>query len=379
MFGGWKFAIFVLYAFGAARHDIKEAGMRILVISLAGIGDTLISTPLIHELRANFPDAKIDALGLWAGSKDILEGNPYLNAVHQRNLIKASKIETVRFLRGIGQNKYDISINTHPQSRIHYRIAARLVGAPLRFSHMYECSGVLDRLLVNRTIEQDYAKNSVEQNLDFLPLLKARPLLPKHELELFLASQEEEWAQSFIEQNRLQQRKILGVHTGSGGTKNLKLKRWPLEHYIQLLRRVCSSWPELAILLFGGPDEEGDVQKVIREVASPLVIGAQSKNLRQAAALMKRCSRFLSVDTALMHLAAAVKLRQIVIEAPTFNKTNEPYGNSYVLVRNPTVAGRNLEYYRYDGRAIQGTDEELLRCMASVSVEAVFEALEKEL
>jgi hypothetical protein len=82
------------------------------------------------------------------------------------------------------------------------------------------------------------------------------------------------------------------------------------------------------------------------------------------------------VDTALMHLAAAVKLpRHLVIEAPTFNKTNEPYGNPYVLIPNPAVAGRNLEYYRYDGRGIQGTREELLRCMAAVSVESVFKFL----
>jgi hypothetical protein len=48
--------------------------MKILVISYAGIGDTLFATPLIHELRANFPDATIDALVRWRGAKDLLEG-----------------------------------------------------------------------------------------------------------------------------------------------------------------------------------------------------------------------------------------------------------------------------------------------------------------
>jgi len=101
-----------------------------------------------------------------------------------------------------------------------------------------------------------------------------------------------------------------------------------------------------------------------------------SKTLRQAGALMQRCTAFLSVDTALMHIAAAVKApHQIVIEAPTFNKTNEPYGNPYVLVRNPAVAGRNLEYYCYDGQGIKGSKEELIRCMESVGVESVEEAL----
>src|SRR5207302_3960122 len=115
------------------------------------------------------------------------------------------------------------------------------------------------------------------------------------------------------------------------------------------------------------------LQQVLAAHPSPLVVRARSQTLRQAAALMQRCTAFLSVDTALMHLAAAVKApRQIVIEAPTFNKTNEPYGNAFRLVKNPAVAGRNLEYYRYDGRGIRGTREELVRCMESVSVDSVF-------
>ena len=100
----------------------------------------------------------------------------------------------------------------------------------------------------------------------------------------------------------------------------------------------------------------------------------------QAAALLKKCELFLSVDTALMHLAAAMKVpKQIVIETPTWNKPIEPYHNPFVLVKNPAVAGRNLKYYRYDGHGIRGTDKELLQCMASVSVDAVYRALEDAL
>jgi ADP-heptose:LPS heptosyltransferase len=84
------------------------------------------------------------------------------------------------------------------------------------------------------------------------------------------------------------------------------------------------------------------------------------------------------VDTALMHIATAVKVpNQIVIEAPTLNATNLPYGNPYTLVKNPAVAGRNLEYYRYDGGDIKGTRDELIACMASVKIEDVFEAVTK--
>ena len=53
------------------------------------------------------------------------------------------------------------------------------------------------------------------------------------------------------------------------------------------------------------------------------------ENLRQAAALLRHCKVFLSVDTSLMHLAAAAKVpRQIVIETPTWNKPIEPRSNA---------------------------------------------------
>jgi hypothetical protein len=40
-------------------------------------------------------------------------------------------------------------------------------------------------------------------------------------------------------------------------------------------------------------------------------------------------------------------------------------------VKNPGVAGRNLDFYRYDGEGIKGTAGEISRCMRSVTVEAV--------
>ena len=354
--------------------------MKILVISLAGIGDTLLATPLMHELRANYPDAQIDALVLWAGSRDLLEGNPHLNKVYQRNMITSPKGESVRFLRALGRAGYDVSINTHPQSRIHYRMTARLVGARKRISHRYENFGLLDRFLINSTLPQDYQRHTVENNLDILALLEKQPRLPKHELEIFLSRAEHDWAEEFIAQKGLSAKRRLGIHVGSGGTKNLMLKRWPVSHYLELLKRVREAWPDLGIVLFGGPEERGDLEQLIAALKSPLVLRAESRTLREAGALMQRCHAFLSVDTALMHLAAALKAPgQIVIEAPTLNKTNEPYGNPYHLVRNPAVGGRNLEYYKYDGRGIQGTREELLRCMASVSVEAVLDAVNKAL
>lgn len=352
--------------------------MKILVISMAGIGDALIATPLIHELRANFPDATIDALVMWPGARDLLETNPHLNRVYQKNLIKAGKLDSLKFLTSLRRNGYDVSINTHPQPRIHYRIAARIIGAPARISHEYECFGWLDRKLVNQVLPQDYSRHSIENNFDVLPLLGAKVKLPSHKMEVFLMANEETFADEFLKTNKLTGQKILGVHVGSGGTKNLPLKRWPLKNHAGLIRRLNKERPDVRVLLFGGPEEAKDHQVVLAQANRDLTLEAKTQNLRQTAALMKRCSAFLSVDTALMHLAAAMKVpNQIDIEAPTLNATNLPYGNPFTLVKNPVIAGRNLDYYRYDGGDIKGTRDELIACMASIKIEDVFEAVTK--
>jgi ADP-heptose:LPS heptosyltransferase len=347
--------------------------VKILVISLAGIGDTLFATPLIHELRVNFPDAIIDALVLWRGAKSLLENNPHLNAVHQQNLMVETKTGSLKFLWKRRRAGYDATLNTFPQSRRHYRLVAKFINAPLRLSHAYEGSGRLDGWLVNKTLPPDGSQHAVENNLALLAPLGAKPKLPAHRYEIYLTAKEEAWAADFIAQHRLAGRPLLGIHVGSGGTKNLALRRWPLASYIELVRRVRQSRPDVRVLFFGGPEEKIDHEKIQVLTGDGDLLFPQSENLRQAAALIGKCAAFLSVDTALMHVAAAMQVRgQIVIETPTWNRPIEPYANPFTLVKNPAVAGRNLEFYRYDGGAIKGTNAELTACMTSVSVADVF-------
>ena len=352
--------------------------MKILVISLAGIGDTLLATPFIHELRANFPQATIDVLTKEAGGKDLLENNPYVSNVIQKDLLKCSRLETIRFLWSLRRNRYDLSINTHPQSRMLYRVSALLAGAPVRLSHEYECFTSLDHWLITGSLPQDYTRHSIENNFDILALIGAEKKLPSHQLEIYLKPEEETFAADFITRNKLTGQKVLGIHVGSGGTKNLPLKRWPLKNYAGLVRKLNKERPDIHVLLFGGPEEAKDHPVILAQADRALTIEAKTRSLRQTAALMKRCSAFLSVDTALMHVAAAMKVsNQIVIEAPTLNVTNWPYGHEFTLVKNPIVNGRNLEYYRYDGGDIKGTREELIQCMESVKITDVFDAITK--
>jgi hypothetical protein len=77
-----------------------------------------------------------------------------------------------------------------------------------------------------------------------------------------------------------------------------------------------------------------------------------------------------------MHVAAAMRVpRQWVIETPTLNPPVHPRRDDWTLIPNPSIQGRHLDYYRYDGRPIAGSAGDLVRMMSAVSAESVMEAL----
>lgn len=353
-----------------------QAPSKILVIALAGIGDALIATPLIRELRTSFPDATIDALVFWTGSRDLLAGNPHLRQVHQCNSFEVGVSAFLKFMFRLRQEHYDLSINTHPQSRLEYRIVARIIGATQRLSHTYDNTTCLDDLLITRSLPQDYAIHSADNNLKLLSLLGKEANPGPRALELFLNPEEIANAQRLAREHKLIGRRVVGIHVGSGKTKNLRLKRWPLENYIALIKRLTSSRPDVSVLLFGGPEEKEENARIAAEAAHHNLAIPQTRSIREAAALMQYCEAFLSVDNAMMHFAAAMKVpRQVLIESMAFGPTLEPYGRPYRLVKNPAVHGRNLDYYRYDGKGIRGTEAELRQIMAAVKVDDVFTAV----
>lgn len=350
---------------------------RILVISLAGIGDTLMATPILHELRLGYPGSRIDVLVMWPGSRSLLEHNPHPTEVLQHSFIKASKLSSLRRLWGLRRRRYHLSLNLHPQGRREYRYIAAAIGARQRLTHRYENHEPLDDRLMTNSIPQDYAVHAAENNRRLLDLAGIPRRLPRPSYELYLSAQETQWAGQWLERNKLIGRRWLGIHVGSGGTKNLALRRWPLERFEALARRLATNHPELPLLFFGGPGEVEDHARLFQRLRAVEVYFPEAPSLRHAAALLGSAQVFLSVDTLFMHLAAAMSVpHQFVIETPTVNPCILPLRDDWTLIPNPAVAGRNLEFYRYDGRPIAGSPEEIRGLMESVTVDAVCSVLE---
>lgn len=52
--------------------------MRVLIIRLSSIGDIILTTPILKQLKEKFPDIVIDFVVL-KNFKDSIEGSPYID------------------------------------------------------------------------------------------------------------------------------------------------------------------------------------------------------------------------------------------------------------------------------------------------------------
>jgi len=208
---------------------------RVLVFSMAGIGDTLMATPVLRELRARWPGARVEVVVTWPGSAQLLAGNPHVDAVHAFNLLERPVHEGLRFVLGLRRPRADVSLTLHPQGRREYRWVAWLAGARRRLSHRYENASWRDRCLVTDAIEQDYTVSCAENNLRLVDVLGGRRAVTHPRYDLFLSDSEAGWARDWCRAEGLEGRPWLGIHVGSGGTKNLALRRWPVEVQVELL------------------------------------------------------------------------------------------------------------------------------------------------
>jgi len=116
-------------------------------------------------------------------------------------------------------------------------------------------------------------------------------MLTGHEYELFLTPAEHAWADQFIADHNLAQRRRIGFHVGSGGTKNLALRRWPLESYVALIQKLNHSRPDIAILLLA-PEEEKDHARIAAKIGPGGILTPRTKNIAKPRPCCKNVTSF---------------------------------------------------------------------------------------
>lgn len=348
--------------------------MRILINALSGIGDAIMFSPALTLLKKHLPDAEIDMLVMFRQVEEIYKTNPAVNNIYFFDLMKQSKLQSVKDILSLRKNKYDVSINVYPSNRREYNGVQFVLGAKTRIAKRYNhYSRSNFDFLNNHLVDEVKDRHNVLQNFDLIKVLA--PNAKEDELGGFnikIPMEDEVFARKYFIDNTLDGKFVVGFHAGSATLKGHIHKRWSADKYIELAK-VLHKKHFAHIVLFG---TEKDVnEKIYREIKSFAYLPAVG-GMMQSLALIERCNMMVTNDTALMHLSAGLKIPTVAVFAYTNYKELYPWHNKHIIVRRELKCSPCFFNSPKAVNCIYDGEEEF-KCIRTITVEEVSEAFEK--
>lgn len=303
-----------LPADGIAARDTRRG----LVIMLRHHGDVLLTTPVFSALRAAAPEAELDAL-IYSETRDMLALHPDIARIHliERAWSRLGPVERLRrearLFRELRARQYDliVHLSENPRGAFLARVlrprtaVARRIGGRGRFwhgsfTHCYHWP-------------RGTPRHTVERNLDALRRLGIQPPAEARRLVLLPGAE----AEASVDQ-RLS---AAGLHTGGfihlHPVSRWKFKCLPVVRNAELIDRLAAAgWP---VVVTGAPQEEelDFVRQILRASTTRPVDLAGQLTLKETAALSARAALFVGVDSAPMHIAAAMGTPVVALFGPS--------------------------------------------------------------
>ncbi|MFA7228486.1 MAG: glycosyltransferase family 9 protein [Melioribacteraceae bacterium] len=346
--------------------------MKILVIALSGIGDALMFTPALQRLSSEMPSAKIDALVMYKGVKDIYKGLPQISDLIYFDFPNRSVFESLRFVLDLRKKNYDAAISVYPSNRKEYNIINRIIGADKRFAVDYLHRNFSNLAFLNSPrIKEDSSLHNVEENVRMVDALTDKKTTEIPPMLFNLDESDIKFADKFREANSISgDDLVIGFHPGCSPLKNHERRRWELSKFSSLGDKLIKQFG-VKILIFGGGDEQALKEQISARINSPSVIQVNTASLSNTAAVMKRCNLFITNDSSLMHVASALKLNVLALIGPTNVNFIHPWKTDY------EIASLNLDcapcfYYSPKPLTCYRSDVKF-KCIKELQVDFVFE------
>jgi heptosyltransferase-2 len=275
---------------------------RILVIQTAFLGDVILITPLLRAAHELFPQALIDVLVI-PETAPVLANNPHINSIRTFDKRGNKALAFIRAIRVIRSNSYDLAISPHSSLTTAYLM--RLGGVPERLG--------FDRWEASRhlTMKVPHLKgvHKARKNLHLLSVFADREF--DMQTEVFPDEAMIERAAEIDACLPRPGRPVIAVFPGSIWFT----KRWPEDHYVELLRGLDRAGFNL--ILGGSPSERELCEQIIRASGASVANIAGETGPLEAAAVIQRCDLVICNDSAPLHLANAVKTDVFAIGGPT--------------------------------------------------------------
>ncbi len=335
---------------------------RVAVVQTAFLGDIVLTTPLLRELKRLNPNSETTVVTTPLG-RAVLAGHPHVDAilVHDKKGPDHGPAGVARAAWNLRNDRFDVAIAAQRSSRT--GLLVRASGAPQRigFDNAAGRWAYTDRVswnpsehAVRRYLALAAPLGSDPATADPTPLLAVDGVASSKINRLLL--------QSGISSNDA----ILAVSPGSiWGTK-----RWTPVGFAEVVRAA----PGLGLrpVLVGSPDEEELCQQIAKLSGARAPVLAGATGLPELIALLARARVLVVNDSGPGHVASAVGTPVVAIFGPTvpaFGYT--PWGPKNVIVEYEGLSCRPC-----DSHGPQVCPLGHHHCMTEIPAGRVIEAVE---
>ena len=350
----------------AKRYNYRNI-RKILILRMDGLGDLVLSSAAIREIRRGFPNAEITlAVGSW--NEEIAKCIPcYDNLiVHDcflfsffRGNRKIRFKEELNFIKRLKQSNYDLGIDL--RGDLLSIIPLFLSGARFRFAKDTRGGGFLLTHVVkwNRRC----IKHEKDKTLRYVEALGIS--VANEDLELHIQKKNIEYVESYLWKKGVKQFDLLVTIAPCA---LYYWRSWRPERFAQVVLRIANDY-KCKVVLVGTRGDRGILDEINELADRKTINSAGDLTLTQVVALIRKSTVFIGNDSGLTHIAAAVKTPMIQLFGP-----GEPDKFAYTGNKDILLMKTDCPYHPCTQQVCKYQEH---WCMDQISVEDVMRAFDK--
>lgn len=341
--------------FAGIDHSLNKQKKRIAICKFKGMGSIIQSTPLINTLRDRFPDAKIVFISskenkaildkitivdevlfvndsgifqlitssakliikLWRKRPDLyIDLEIYSN---YSSIITTLSMSTDRFGYYLNSSRYRMGLYTH---MMYFNTNAPITEVYLQFARLLGCEKI------NSTPYYFETDNSI---------------LVEHQNYVII----------------------------NPNASDLRVeRRWPSDYFIKLIQEIRGNYPDLKVILVGGPSEKEYVATISSQFSDQMIIDLAGKTSLSGLIEYIRNAKFvITNDTGPMHIASSMNKKTIALFGPCSPQQYAVGENLYPIYKNLYCSPCVHEFLV---PPCKGNNQ----CMKSIGVDEVVRAIE---
>lgn len=285
---------------------------NILVRMPNWIGDLIMATAVLEELKKKYPKAKITAMCLKANCP-LLQNNPFIDEILAFEKCSIFSKKGAFLIKELKEKKFDMGILlTNSFSSAYFFYGAKI---PLRVGYKMHFRSFL------LNIKRRFPKEKQHLVETYLDLLKSLSINASASPKIFLSKNAQDSAKKTLKEIGYRGEKLIGVNPFAAYGS---AKCWPLERFLKIAEVLASEG--FFVVFFGSKKDK------ISFVEKPNIVNLVGKtDLEELSALIKECHLFLTNDSGPMHIAAALNVPLLALFGSTDEKQTGPYKTGRII------------------------------------------------